>query len=107
MADAKRFLSDLLADGPLSTKVVRGDSDGAGYSWATIRRAQKALNVESFKAGGAFGGKGAQWSWRLPALAPKLTRCSTNPEDAQQKVVSIFSKFEHLQQNDDVVEVEI
>ena len=41
LADAKRFLWDLLADGPVPAKVIKADADGAGYSWATIRRAQK------------------------------------------------------------------
>jgi len=43
LADAKRFLLDLLADGPLPSKQVKLDATDAGYSWATIRRAQKAL----------------------------------------------------------------
>jgi len=94
--DAERFLSDLLADGPLPSKVVRADADGAGYSWATIRRAQKALGVEAVKMGGEFGGKGAQWMWRLPAPAPEYTRCSTNTQDAQQNNVSALSKVERL-----------
>lgn len=72
LADAKRFLADLLADGPLPTKRVRVDADGAGYSWVTIRRAQKELGVEAVKAGMKGG-----WEWRL------TRRCSTNTEDAQ------------------------
>jgi putative DNA primase/helicase len=61
-ADAEQFLSDLLSDGPLPTKQIKADADGAGYSWATIRRAQKSLGVEAVKGGMTEG-----WKWRLPA----------------------------------------
>lgn len=96
MADAKRFLSDLLADKPMPTKAIKADAEGAGYSWATIRRAQKALGITPTKSGMNGG-----WLWTLPR------RCSSNPEDAQQNCVSTFSKIEHLQQNADVTEVVI
>lgn len=84
-SDAERFLSDLLADGPLPTKTIRADADGAGYSWATIRRAQKSIGIEASKSGMKGG-----WQWSLPR------RCSTNPEDAQQNNVSTFKELEHL-----------
>lgn len=61
-ADAEQFLSDLLSDGPLPTKQIKTDADGAGYSWATIRRAQKSLGVEAIKGGMKEG-----WKWMLPA----------------------------------------
>ena len=96
LADAKRFLSDLLADGPLPTKIIRADADGAGYSWATIRRAQKALGIEPSKAGMKAG-----WEWALSR------RCSEKPEDAQQKEVSTLGNSEHLRNESSVVEVEI
>lgn len=59
--DAKRFLTGLLSDEPVPSRVVKADADGAGYSWATIRRAQKALGVEAIKEGMKGG-----WVWRLP-----------------------------------------
>jgi hypothetical protein len=62
LADAKQFLAGLLADGPLPTKQIRADAEGAGYHWPTIRRAQKALGVEAVKEGMKAG-----WTWRLPA----------------------------------------
>ncbi|MDO9272523.1 MAG: AAA family ATPase [Rugosibacter sp.] len=80
LADAKQFLSDLLADCPLPTKTIKADADGAGYSWATIRRAQKSLDIEAFK-----DGVSRCWKWRLSR------RCSTNTEDAQQNNVSMLS----------------
>lgn len=110
MADAKRFLSDLLADGPLPSKVVRADADGAGYTWATIRRAQKALAIDIRKEGGHFGGVKQQWVWALSsaegAQAEQVQGDSLkmlkNTEDAQQNMLSTFSEIEHLQQSADV-----
>ena len=40
LGEAKRFLADLLTDGPSTVKAIKADADGAGYSWATIRRAR-------------------------------------------------------------------
>jgi putative DNA primase/helicase len=77
LEDAKRFLADLLADGPLPSRTVKAEADGAGFAWATIRRAQKALGVDARKEGGEFGGKGAVWKWYLPQGAQDSTRCST------------------------------
>lgn len=97
LEDAKRFLAGLLEDGPQPTKAIRADADGAGHSWATIRRAQKALGIEALKEGMKGG-----WVWALPR------RCSTNAEDAQQNCVSAFGEIEHLQElGDGKVMVEI
>lgn len=96
LADAKSFLGDLLADGPLGTKALKADADGAGYSWATIRRALKAIGAESHKDGMRGG-----WQWSISRS------CSRNPEDAQQKEVSTFGNFEHLRPSGDAVEVEV
>jgi putative DNA primase/helicase len=107
LADVKRFLADLLADGPLPTKTIKADAGGAGYSWATIRRAQKALGIEPVKEGMKAG-----WVWRMPGQeAAKAilenAKMLKNAEDAQQKEVSTFGEIEHLQQNPGAVEVEI
>jgi putative DNA primase/helicase len=107
LADAKRFLYDLLIEGPLPTKVIKADADGAGYSWATIRRAQKALGVEAAKEGMKGG-----WVWRLPGQVTTNTSCDmtkmlNNIEDAQQNEVSAFGKIEHLRDESGTVEVEI
>lgn len=59
-ADAEQFLRDLLADGPVPSKQVKADADGAGYSWATIRRAQKSIGVEAIKGSMKDG-----WRWSL------------------------------------------
>lgn len=89
LADAERFLAALLADGPVPTKTIKADADGAGYSWATIRRAQKALGVDARREGGI--GKSGLWVWVLSdTKAPKVLK------DAQQNNVSTLEKSEHL-----------
>jgi putative DNA primase/helicase len=107
LADAKRFLADLLHDGPLPTKTIKADADGAGYSWATIRRAQKALGIEPVKEGMKAG-----WVWRMPGQDAarailENAKMLKNPEDAQQKEVSTFGEIEHLRSDSGAVEVEI
>lgn len=59
--DAKGFLRGLLADGPVPVKRVRAEADDAGHTWATIRRAQKDLGIDAYKAGMKEG-----WRWQLP-----------------------------------------
>lgn len=99
-SDAKRFLADLLADGPLPVRVIKADADGAGYSWATMRRAQKDLGVTAVK-----GGMKAGWMWSLPGQ--QSAKALKNPEDAQQNKVSTFGESEHLRRQSGAVEVEI
>lgn len=81
----------------MPSKAIKADADGAGYSWATIRRAQKALGIQAVKEGMRGG-----WVWTLPPA--KMLK---NPEDAQQKKVSTFGNIEHLGDNGDRVEVEL
>ncbi len=61
ISDAKEFLRSLLENGPVTKNDIERDADGAGHSWATIRRAQQDLNVIAFRA--EFRGP---WRWRLP-----------------------------------------
>lgn len=58
--DAKDFLRELLANGALPSKQIRGDAEGAGHAWRTIQRAQKELGVVASKKGMKEG-----WFWRL------------------------------------------
>ena len=100
LEEAKEFLRTLLADGPASSRRIRADTHDAGYSWATIRRAQKALQIEVAKEGLKGG-----WIWRL---SPKVLK---KAEDAHPKNVSTFRKNEHLREISEVsagqVEVDI
>jgi RecA-family ATPase len=47
MAEAKEFLQDILASGPVPQKDIKADADGAGFSWATVRRAKDRLGSAS------------------------------------------------------------
>ncbi len=85
---AKEFLEVELAAGPVGTKQLQKDAEGAGHKWATIRRAKTALGIEAAK-----GGMGDGWEWRNPG--PKMLK---NPEDAHPGGVSAFGENEHLRQ---------
>lgn len=85
---AARWLQEVLADGPLSAKQVRSQSEQAGYSWATIRRAKDTLGIKPEKT--RFDGG---WEWDLPS------KMLTNSEDAHQNQVSTLGKCEHLREN--------
>jgi putative DNA primase/helicase len=75
--DAEQFLRDLLGQGPVPAKTVKGESSDAGYAWATIRRAQKAIGVEAYREGAAGTRGGGVWLWRMPIKVLKETlRCS-------------------------------
>lgn len=92
IGDAKRFLADLLADGPVPVVSINAEANSAGFSKATIRRAKKALSLVAGKDG-MHGG----WYWQLPKML-------NSAEDAQQNEMSTFGKSEHLR---DGCEVEV
>lgn len=61
---ASVFLRALLADGPMSAAEVKANAEGAGVSWASVRRAKDALGVDVRRCGYGTGGA---WQWSLPA----------------------------------------
>lgn len=99
LADCKQFLRDLLADGPVSVKQIKADIDGAGYSWATARRAQKALAIEAIKEG-----LRSVWVWRLPASGPEGAQ--ENPKVLNKKTWASSGNDEHLRPDQPDIEVE-
>ena len=102
-SEAKAWLKELLADGPVAVKKIQGEAKAAGLSWMTVRRAKEALSVIASKS--AFEGG---WQWRLEDAQPIDTQVSafervvenTNvngnraDEDAHRSEVSIFDAFE-------------
>ena len=80
LTDAKRFLSALLADGPMRAGGVFKDADQAGYSKRSIQRAANAIKVERHKEGMKGG-----WMWRLP---PKMPNPSEDAVDARHKCLA-------------------
>jgi len=77
--EAKLFLTNLLADGPVSSRQIRADAEGAGLSWRTVQRAQKAVGIDAYK-----GGMNEGWFWMLPSKHAKID------EDGQQESVTLF-----------------
>lgn len=82
---AKQFLEIELKDGPQSAKVIKKAAEHAGYSVATIRRAQKELGIKAEKISMTEG-----WRWILPKVLK-------DHEGAQAKGMGIFDTDEHLQ----------
>jgi putative DNA primase/helicase len=68
--EARRFLRELLADGPLAARKIFDEARKAGISEITLRRAKGHEGVSADKVGFQDG---AQWLWRLPQLARKRT----------------------------------
>ncbi len=96
LAEAKRFLSEQLANGAVPSKTIKADAVEAGHTRATIRRAQKALGIEAVKVGMKGG-----WLWQMPGQEAARAilgsaKALKNSEEAQQKEVSTFAKIEHL-----------
>ena len=60
-AEAGRFLSEMLAGGPVATVELRQAANAHGHAWRTLQRIKDDLGIVATKAG--FQGS---WSWRLP-----------------------------------------
>lgn len=86
--EAEEFLSEFLASGPRPQKEVKEHAEGADISWATIKRAKKALGVKADRVGGAAGT--GRWEWSLPPKGLK------NPYVAHLSDVSPLAKIEPL-----------
>lgn len=80
LADAKRFLADLLSDGPMRVKDVFRDADGAGFTKRSIQRAADKLGTLRHKEGMRGG-----WVWKLP---PKVPNTPEDTEDARHKYLA-------------------
>jgi hypothetical protein len=63
LEQAKTFLEEALADGPVEAKAVTQDARREGISDPTLRRAKVDLGVVSRKEGFTNG----KWHWELPA----------------------------------------
>lgn len=98
--EACDFLRDLLCHGPVATKRIKADADGAGHSWATVRRAQKAIGAEAKKQG-----MGGGWVWQLGELIEAkgensnlLKKALSNNGEHLRDDLSAFGANEHLRE---------
>jgi len=66
--EAKAWLKDFLADGPVAVKKIQGDAKAAGLSWITVRQAKEALPVVASKSGYQGGGSGGSKMLRSKML---------------------------------------
>ena len=62
LSGAKRWLEDLLSDGPVAVREVKSAALAAGMAWATIRRAKDAAGIEARK-----GAMDQGWTWAWPS----------------------------------------
>ena len=60
-AEAERFLSEMLAGGPVTTVELREAANAHGHAWRTLQRIKDDLGIIATKAGFKAG-----WAWRLP-----------------------------------------
>ena len=100
MADAKQFLRDLLADGPMRAGDVFKEAEQAGYARRTIQRAANVLKVDRRKDGMKGG-----WTWRLPPEDAKTP--PEGAEDANKKSLAPTASSAPSLASSAVVEVEL
>tara|TARA_Y100000588_G_scaffold364221_1_gene427679 strand:- start:808 stop:2043 length:1236 start_codon:yes stop_codon:yes gene_type:complete len=96
LADAKEFLQQVLAHGPIPTKEVQSEAEAEGVAWITVRRAAKSLGVEKYK-----DGMNGPWYWALPS------KVINDSEDAHVVRMSNFGADEHLRGNQGVLKQKI
>ena len=99
-AEAEEILRDFLSNGPQPVTAVEAEAKGAGLSWRTVRRAQKALGIKPFrKAESGDGlGKTGRWYWSLPSGVDD-TKMANFSYDGHVSDVATLGDFGHLRQN--------
>ena len=69
LEDAKEFLAEVLANGPVAVEQVEDEAENAGISKSTLRRAKRLLGVKSERVSGGNEGSG-HWEWSLATRPP-------------------------------------
>jgi len=99
-AEAEELLRDFLSDGPRPVTEIEAEAKGAGISWRTVRRAQKALGIKPYrKAESGDGlGKAGRWYWSLQSSAND-TKVAKSSYDGHDLDVATIGGSGHLRQN--------
>ncbi len=85
-SDVEAFVRRCLVDGPVSSRTMQADTNGAGYSWDRVKRAATRIGVEKHKTGMQGG-----WEWSLPS-ATRREECNEGSEEStQQRLHSSYS----------------
>ncbi len=103
LSKAQDWLQAFLTEGPQPQREVMSAADAFCHSRKTVRRAKDALDIESRKMGGGFGGRGAKWFWCLPGETrnpPETHKMPNNPQDAQHCEMGTLCKDGHLVADD-------
>ena len=66
LAEATKFLVELLQDGPVPAIAIRTEAVEAGVSDRTLHRAKDELGVHSERRGRPGRRGRGEWVWRLP-----------------------------------------
>jgi hypothetical protein len=66
LEEAKDFLREVLADGPVPAKQVFREAKESGISEMTLRRAKAELGIRVKRVGTAGKRGGGVWAWELP-----------------------------------------
>ena len=72
-SNAGMLLSDMLANGPVSVKLIEERATERGLSKEQLKHAKQKLGIVAFKEHGKLDG---QWFWALPQHAPKTDAAS-------------------------------
>ena len=99
-AEAEELLRDFMSDGPRPVTEIEAEAKGAGISWRTVRRAQKALGIRPYRKAESGDGLGklGRWYWSLPSGADD-TKLASFSYDGQVSDVATLGDFGHLRQN--------
>ncbi|HYF15049.1 MAG TPA: AAA family ATPase [Phycisphaerales bacterium] len=89
--EAKAWLGEALANGPVPSSQIKRAATEDGHSWGTIRRAKEELGVEAIK--------GDRWSWALPGHAPAQSQRALDRQGAQTPQGAQPVTRAHLREN--------
>jgi hypothetical protein len=87
--EAKEFLRDILADGPVMTKLIEKQGRGAGISGPTLRRAKTDLKIKAIKQGDC-------WYWLLTIQDDHLDHVPGNLAAVSVEGRSSRRSYDHL-----------